>query len=314
MDYPCLLPNYMGDLMLNLWSATRNQIQNFANLEKPDDKSSQGFTLYFDSIGQFYINIQLALTAYFHTNPEATNIAKNSVKFQVDNGMAYYPSHSDSGFLNGIVELKDALNSIEVIRRQGEGQMDDTKTGLIPSDDEDMCEVSHYAKFCSILDGDQGYLKFVNTLANGNVCVGLEIEDDLSKSVVLTNRAFNSAYCLLLVALDNLWRTKDSDKKLSISRRLHFPIMKVILPQLSRIVMTVPLIRRSGVDGRDWTEANAGPTFEFIDFGDKNPVKVVKQRVKEAKGLIPHELWETVVLTVNNLPEDIVEVDAKREE
>jgi len=90
--------------------------------------------------------------------------------------------------------------------------------------------------------------------------------------------------------------------------------MKVILPQLSKILMTVELIRKSGVDGRDWTEANAGPTFEFYDFKGKNPVKSLKQRVKEASGLIPHELWETVVLTVNNLPEDLVDLDPKREE
>jgi len=228
--------------------------------------------------------------------------------------MAYYPSNSDSGFLSNIEELKDALNSIEIIRRQGEGQTDDTRTGLIPSDDDDKSEMSHYAKFCNILEGDQGYLKYVNTLANGNVCVGLEIEDEITKSVVLTNRAFGAAYCLLLVALDNLWRTKNSERKLAISRRLHFPLMKVILPQLSRILMTVPLIRKSGVDGRDWTEANAGPTFEYCDFGDKNPVKILKQRVKEAYGLITHELWETVTLTVNNLPEDLVMANAIKEE
>jgi len=90
--------------------------------------------------------------------------------------------------------------------------------------------------------------------------------------------------------------------------------MKVILPQLSKIIMTVELIRKAGVDGRDWTEANAGPTFEFYDFNGKNPVKALKQRIKEANGLIPHELWETVVLTVNNLPDDLVVLDPKREE
>jgi hypothetical protein len=314
MDYPCLLPNYRGDLMLNLWPATNSQINNFANLEKPDSSSNLGFTLWFDSIGDFYMNLQLALTAYFHTNPEATKIAEHSKPFQVNNGMAYYPSNSDSGFLSDILALKDALNSIEVIRRQGEGQMDDTKNGLLPTDDNSQSELSHYAKFCGILEGDQGYLKYVNNLANGNVCVGLEIDDDISKSVVYTNRACSAAYCLLLVALDNLWRTKNSERKLSISRRLHFPLMKVILPQLSKILMTVPLIRRSGVDGRDWTEANAGPTFEYYDFKGKDPVKALKQLVKEANGLIPHELWETVVLTVNNLPDNLVGLDAKREE
>jgi hypothetical protein len=314
MDYPCLLPNYRGDLMLNLWPATNNQIQNFANLEKPDTSSNLGFTLWFDSIGDFYMNIQLALTAYFHTNPDALKTAKSSEGFQVNNGMAYYPSNSDSGFLSNILELKDALNSIEVIRKQGEGQMDDTKNGLLPTDDESGSELSHYAKFVAILEGDQGYLKKVNTLANGNVCVGLEAEDQTSRSVVMTNKAFSAAYCLLLVALDNLYRTRNSEKKLAISRRLHFPIMKVILPQLSKILMTVPLVRVSNVDNRDWTEANAGPTFEFIDFAGKNPVKFLKQCVKESKGLIEHELWDTVSLTVNNLPEDLVTLDSKREE
>jgi hypothetical protein len=304
MNYPCLLPNYKGDLMLNLWPATIKQIQNFANLEKPDDETHLGVTLWFDSIGEFYLSLELALTAYYHKEGDKLRAkAKDSAKFQVGNGMAYYPSTSDAGSLIKIHDLKDILNSIEVIRRQGEGQLEGDI--VYTTDDPSGKEQSHYAKFVGIIEKAEAgdYEKHVNVLANGNVCVGLAITDDLSKGVVLTNRAFGAMYCLLLVALDNLWRTQDETRKVSISRQFHFPIMKVLLPQLSKILMTVPLVRRGGVDGRDWTEANAGPTFSYYDFKGKDPVKQVKQLVKEANGTIDHPLWETVVLTTNNLPE-----------
>ena len=79
---------------------------------------------------------------------------------------------------------------------------------------------------------------------------------------------FNAAFCCLLDSIDKDYGLDDMDKNFKLEMQGSMPLMAGILKPLARLLMQQPLSKGSN--------QNAGPTFEFYDFGSEGSSRKAK--------------------------------------
>jgi Ferritin-like len=143
-EYPTYLPHSADLFLVPLQKFGKDAVQIFLDIEKPAQRPSPPQPDNWDTIGQFYRSIKLALIHLDHTTPDGI--------FKGDPARQMQPHHyyGGGGKLLAVHCLQDAILAIDEIIGQGEG----VNGTIIDSDSilfgEDV-EYAHYFRFNEIM-------------------------------------------------------------------------------------------------------------------------------------------------------------------
>jgi hypothetical protein len=146
LDYPGPLPKNEQKLIVNLRKFSPEAVDTFLAIEKPAGTPNPPADGNFDSIGQFYTAVCVALTTLDEKTPGG--IFKNPCNAQITPD-DYYGSGGD---LVVVTDLKSANKAIAEIIGQGEG-IDGTINDGIDGNFENDIELAHYFRFNEIKQG-----------------------------------------------------------------------------------------------------------------------------------------------------------------
>ena len=153
-----------------------------------------------------------------------------------------YDSHH-SGGLVAVNSLETALAATEVAIHQGEGVREERYA------DPEHRELTHYAKFLSLVDGTID-IGIVSPLVKNPIVSAMPAD-------VAAVAEFNNAlYSYLFVVLDRLMASDHPDRHQLVA--IIYGVMVGLLAPVSRYLTTKP-----AENGEFW-----GPTFEYYEFSD----------------------------------------------
>lgn len=149
-QYPAYLPHSNNSFQVPLLKFSREALQTFLFIEKPEDHDALPEDDNYHTIGQFYASIQEALIRFSNELGES-NLFIGDPTYQIRSGSTYY---GGSGEIVAVENLETALEALEEIVEQGEGMQheevwDGDKNMFHPERE----EVAHYFRILEVLNG-----------------------------------------------------------------------------------------------------------------------------------------------------------------
>lgn len=244
--YPGLLPHHIPPLMVNLAPASPQLCRDvFMVIERPEAPGAPPEEDYFETLGQFYYALELALE---DLSDRFALFSDVQAERQLADPRFYQPVEfdaEDSGGLMLIRDLETACEAIEVVVHQGEGVSDEKYA------DPSHQELTHYYKFEQIADGVSPLGEVRPVMTNPTTAALPEALRPVSDLV-------NALYRLLYLTLDDLYQPV-SEKSPVVDRL--YSLMSGLLGPTVRYLMEQPV-----GDG-----LVAGPSFEVFEFRTDTP-------------------------------------------
>jgi len=239
--YPGMLPHHRPPLELTLEPASAGLIKDvFMRIEQPEVHGAPAEPDVFETLGQFYHALEIALTTLSGSHDLFAN---PQLACQLSDPSYYAPvayDAEDSGGLVLVNDLESALTAIEIIVYQGEGLS--TERWADPAHQ----ELTHYSKLLQISDGTSP-LGSVRAVGPGPVT--REFPAELQP----VSNLFNAGYRYLFYILSDLF-TAHPDKSSAVGNM--YQLMAGVMSELALFLVRQPL------DNGTF----AGPTFEIFAF------------------------------------------------
>ncbi len=238
--YPMLLPHHSPDLLMSLAPASHELVRDvFMELEKPKAVGAPAEDDAYESLGQFYEAIEVAIDAL----DDGTLFANHQPERQLGDEHYYRAVEDDAEDSGGLVLVHDASSAdeaIEIIVHQGEGLQDDRWA------DPAHQELTHYAKLVEIADGTARIGAVRPMLVNPRT-------SDLPDAIRPVSDLFNGLYRALFLTMDEAF-SGDGDQRKHVGRL--YGLMSLLDP-VARYLSDQPI--GGGLV--------AAPTFEVVDLG-----------------------------------------------
>jgi hypothetical protein len=221
----------------------------FMRIEKPEMHDAPAQPDQFETLGQFYHALELAMESLSDGVELFSNPQREA---QLSDPRFYRPVEldaEDSGGLMMIEDLASARAAIEVIVHQGEGLSDERWA------DPDHQELTHYHKLLQITEGTSPLGRVVPVRRNPST---VDYPEDLRP----VSELFNALYRGLFLILDRIF-APDSNQSRAVG--VLYLLMADVMSQLASFMVRQPL-----GDGEF-----AAPTFEVFEFGDGSPLDEV---------------------------------------
>ncbi|KAJ8456662.1 hypothetical protein ONZ45_g18632 [Pleurotus djamor] len=255
-------------VILNLRKPDRNQVLTYLHVELPEAAGSAPESDQYHSLGQFYKAIE--------GDPA-------SAKFQFSSDDGIYFDEKSGGVVQ-VVDLKSAVDALEIIVEQGEG------TNGQPVD-RDPNELAHFFKFLTLLSKQP---TTVNTVSN-------PITSDYKDPKIAAVAGLSDAtYCLLLLTLEECWKYPNTDEHRTLLVGNVFPVMTGALKPLCEWLVTQPL-----GDG-----TFAGPPFNYYHFEEGDPVPQVQALAKQVQDMFGSDVPQGIKSAVQSIADLQVELSA----
>lgn len=238
--YPMLLPHHQPDILMSLAPASHELVREvFMELEKPKALGAPAEDDDYESLGQFYEAIEVAIDEL----DDGTLFSNHQPERQLGDEHYYRAVEDDADDSGGLVLVHDAASAdeaIEIIVHQGEGLQDDRWA------DPAHQELTHYAKLVEIADGTAPIGLVRPMLVNPRTT-------DLPEAIRPVSDLFNGLYRGLFLTMADAFSGHGDQRK--VVGRL-YGLMSVLEP-VARYLSDQPI-----GDG-----LVAGPTFEVVDLG-----------------------------------------------
>lgn len=261
-SYPMNLPHHRPPLRLELAPCSLEMVENlFMVIERPEARGAPPEPDEFESLGQFYEALELALEELSSTSELFSNPHREE---QMSNHTFYRPvamDAEDSGGLMLVDDLASALEAIEIIVHQGEGLSDEKWA------DPAHQELTHYHKLLKIRDGVIPLGKVMPLRRNpraGEFPDRLRVVADL----------FNALYRAAFLAMGRIFEGDDNQ---SHAVGLLYLLMGDLMSQLGQFLVRQPLPNGE----------HAAPTFEVYEFGESKPAEVIPRLAEGAADAFP---------------------------
>jgi rubrerythrin len=249
-EFPSELPHHRPPLMMELAPCSLESIEGlFMRIEKPEMHDAPAQPDQFETLGQFYHALELAMESLSDRVELFSNPQREA---QLSDPRFYRPVEldaEDSGGLMMIEDLASARAAIEVIVHQGEGLSDERWA------DPDHKELTHYHKLLQITEGTSPLGRVVPVRRNPST---VDYPEDLRP----VSELFNALYRGLFLILDRIF-APDSNQSRAVG--VLYLLMADVMSQLASFMVRQPL-----GDGEF-----AAPTFEVFEFGDGSPLDEV---------------------------------------
>lgn len=242
-SYPMPMPHHDPPLMLELLGASREVLDLFCTIERPEGRDAPPEDDQYETQGQFYHAIELAFERF--AGDEL--FAHNRVDRQFADPSYYAPvafDADDSGGLEPITDMDSVRRALGTVIHQGEGLSDEQWA------DPSHQELTHYYKFVALRDGDVPVGDIWPVAANPKL---ESMAPKLRDVAVLSN----AVYSLLLVTMDELYQPLAAGAKGRVVGRL-YAVMKDVLGPVARFLMSQPIAPGAAT--------HAGPPFTFYRF------------------------------------------------
>jgi rubrerythrin len=244
--YPGPLPHHVPPLMVNLAPASQQLCRDvFMVIEKPEAPGAPPEDDFFETLGQFYYALELALE---DLSDRFDLFADVQAERQLADSRFYAPVEfdaEDSGGLMLVRDLETACDAIEIVVHQGEGVSDEKYA------DPAHQELTHYYKFEQIADG-------VSSLGEVRPVVTNPTTASLPQPLRPVSDLVNALYRMLYLTMDDLYQPV-SDKAPIVDRL--YLVMSQLLGPAIRYLMEQPV-------GEGLV---AGPSFEVYEFDPVTP-------------------------------------------
>ena len=240
--YPELLPHHTPPLAVGLRPASIEVIRDvFMRIEQPEVHGAAPEPDMFETLGQFYHALELALR---DLNTTTDLFADPQLERQMGDSEYYSPVEydaEDSGGLVAITDLETAFEAIDIIVHQGEGLS--TERWADPTHQ----ELTHFFKLQDIADGTSplGAVRSVPT----DPTVG-DYPDDVRQVA----DCFNAVYRYTFLLMDRIF-SGGTDQGARVGAL--YSCMAGVLAPVAEYLVTLPI--PGGV---------AAPTFEVWEFAD----------------------------------------------
>jgi len=260
--YPLYLPHSSNTFMVPIAKFSRETVNVFLQIEKPEDAEAPGEEDRYETIGQFYRAIEEGLETVCRKLGEQ-NVFNGDPARQVRPEMMDYKG---GGRVIPVTDLESALQAIDEIEEQGEGlKHAEVWDGDRPMFHPEREEVAHYFRFQALLYG-RTYRRG-DTPQSGPTGEGFTIDWDAVHAIRANPRTadypagsavrakmleFNLAYSNLLRMLHRAFNGQPEQMAVSVGSM--YEIKNLALE----------LIRMPTGDG----STVAGPSFEYVPVQD----------------------------------------------
>lgn len=238
--YPCVLPHHTPELPVALERCSRELIRDtFMTIESPAAKGAPPEGDEFETLGQFYLALELAIDRL----DDGSLFAFNQEERQLSDASFYSPVRfdaQDSGGLTLIDDRESADRALGIIIDQGEG-LSDRKWA-----DEGHQELTHFHKFRRLAHGKAPIGAVYPVVANPS-------SKSFPSHLVAAGDLFNALYGLTFVTMQALFSVT-ADQGAEIFRL--YGLMKDCMAPTARYLVQQPI-----GDG-----VHAGPPFEVYRF------------------------------------------------
>jgi hypothetical protein len=256
--HPSPWPNKIPELILDLEPCTPEVVRRtFLGIEAPGTPDAPEQPDQYESQGQFYHALEQAIVRLagehdLFANPQAER--------QLHDPSGYVAVKYDSeksGVLVVVDSVETALAATEVAIHQGEGVHEARYA------DPEHRELTHYAKFLSLVDGSVDIGDVVPLVKSPTVAA-------MPPDVAQIAEFCNALYSYLFVILDRLMARERGDRHALVG--ILYGVMVGLLAPISRYLTTMPA-------GNDefW-----GPPFEYYHFDDPDDAESDLRRLGEA--------------------------------
>jgi hypothetical protein len=241
--YPCPLAHHQPPLLLELRRCTPELVKDvFLIIEKPQAPGAIPEDDNFETLGQFYAALELAVDALSNNTDLFTN---HQPERQLSDPAFYGPvtyNAADAGGLMLINDRPSADEALEIIIHQGEGVSDQRWA------DPDHQELTHYYKYLKIADGASPIGPVWPVPDNPRT-------EDFPASLQKVSDLFNALYGLVYVTMNDLYSGSE-DQGEAIGRL--YQLMRLGVSPTARYLTGQPID----------DDLNAAPTFEVYRFDD----------------------------------------------
>lgn len=262
--YPMPMPHHDPPIMLELRGASREVLDLFCTIERPEARDAVPEDDQYETQGQFYHAIELAFERF--SSDELFAHDRTDRQFAEP---AYYApvafDADDSGGLEPITDIDAVRRALDTVIHQGEGLSDERWA------DPAHQELTHYYKFLALRDGDMPIGDVWPVAANPKA---EDIAPPLRDVAVLSN----AVYSLLLATMDELYRPMAPDERGRIVGRL-YAVMKDVLGPIARFLMSQP--------SAPGAATHAGPPFAFYRLASDRPVEDVWRLAQRSAAVFP---------------------------
>lgn len=270
-QYPAQLPRQntngpLGKLIIQLMPLSKDLLQNvFMAIEEPSPALAPPQSTDYDTIGQFYKAIAEGFERLHKQMGDDLFNHPTSAYQKTD----YYFGNG-GGQSIAITNLKSALEAIEIIADQGEGNVEPGKP-FVPTQDhgnfdnygyrtdgtygptvDSTVDQSHYFKFRDLANEVYPIPGAYPMIANPRIA---KFDNQYAKDF---GALFNQCYSLMMNALERAFSHNDSpDPFMTVG----FPLMQAALPVLAKQLMSIPV---SDIQmGQETFGPVAGPPFIY---------------------------------------------------
>ncbi len=282
-SYPGYLPHHKPPVLLELKKASVDQFrETFLVIERPEELGAPPEEDEFETLGQFYQAVEIALELLDREHDLFTN---PRVERQMADPNWYAPVRfdaEDSGGLVAVTDFASAIEAIEIIVHQGEGLSDELWA------DPSHQELTHYHKFLQLCDGTTPLGTVRDTVDN-------PATSGFPEAVQPVSNLFNAGYRLLYLALAGIYRGDDQAGAIGSL----YSIMSGVLSPVAHYLTTLPV-----------DDKVAGPSFEVYEFGDDNPLAHIRRLADEV--IMAHPALGPVGVMLNGLDDHTLEPTTSR--
>lgn len=272
-QYPGLMLHRTPDLCLDLAPCSKQQMNDvFLPLELPAKHPAPPQPDSYNTLGQFYAAIEQGIE-YLDAKGGLWDDARPDVQY-----VRGYWNNDGGGEEFKVVDLESAKKALLTIVEQGEG----ADSPFVPIEPDDpsaypgQVELSHYARFKAIADGDEAIGEVWPVPTNPKV---EHYEGHVKELATL----FNAAYCFVLCMIDELYVTPTGEfvanqpnARYGLERTFISAMGGLLYPIASLLVRTSQAF-----------DLNAAPTFEYHAFEDESPRDELARRCDALMGAFP---------------------------
>ena len=243
-SYPSAWPNKILELILHLEPCTPDVVRTtFLGIEAPGRPDAPDQPDQYESQGQFYHALEQAIRRLAEQGELFADPQADRQLHDPNGYMAVKYDDERSGGLIVINSLKTALAATEVAIHQGEGVHEARYA------DPGHRELTHYAKFLSLVDGSIDIGAVTPLVKNPSTSA-------MPADVAPVAEFCNALYSYLFVIVDRLLSPDCPDRHKLVG--LLYGVMVGMLAPVSRYLTTKP-----AGGGEFW-----GPPFEYYEFTD----------------------------------------------
>ena len=243
-SYPGPWPNKIPELVLNLEPCRPDVVTTtFLAIEAPGRPEAPDQPDQYESQGQFYHAVEQAIRKL---DAEVDLFANPQRVRQLGDPSGYVTVKYDAEASGGLVvvdSLETALAATEVAIHQGEGVHEERYA------DPEHRELTHYAKFLSLVDGTVDIGAVRPLVKNPSLA-------SMTSDVRSVAEFCNALYSHVFVVLDRLLAADHEDRHGLLG--IHYGVMVGLLAPMCRYLTTI-----SAGDDTVW-----GPSFEYYEFAD----------------------------------------------